>query len=172
MKSNTLDASVVRNMFLAGARNLESKKEWINELNVFPVPDGDTGTNMTATIGEKISLRRVELVTKNDNQTFGVYKHMGGKIATVCVVEGNDAELAKDHFFTESAGLAIIDCMMNLPILFWASEVTGHPFYKRIAMMHADTTMKYFIPLTNLAGISPNPGRPSFLSIENFTRSY
>lgn len=50
MKSNTLDASVVRNMFLAGAKNLESKKEWINELNVFPVPDGDTGTNMTATI--------------------------------------------------------------------------------------------------------------------------
>lgn len=37
-------------MFLAGARNLESKKEWINELNVFPVPDGDTGTNMTLTI--------------------------------------------------------------------------------------------------------------------------
>ena len=50
----------------------------------------------TATIGEKISLRRVELVTKNDNQSFGVYKHMGGKIATVCVVEGDDAELAKD----------------------------------------------------------------------------
>ena len=37
-------------MFLAGARNLEAKKEWINELNVFPVPDGDTGTNMTLTI--------------------------------------------------------------------------------------------------------------------------
>ena len=37
-------------MFLAGAKNLESKKEWINELNVFPVPDGDTGTNMTMTI--------------------------------------------------------------------------------------------------------------------------
>ena len=34
-------------MFLAGAKNLEVKKEWINELNVFPVPDGDTGTNMT-----------------------------------------------------------------------------------------------------------------------------
>lgn len=56
-----------------------------------------------------------------------------------------DEELAKDHFFTESKGLAIVDCMMNLPILFWASEVTGHPFYKRIAMMHADTTIKYFI---------------------------
>ena len=37
-------------MFLAGAKNLENKKEWINELNVFPVPDGDTGTNMTMTI--------------------------------------------------------------------------------------------------------------------------
>jgi len=37
-------------MFLAGAQNLESKKEWINDLNVFPVPDGDTGTNMTLTI--------------------------------------------------------------------------------------------------------------------------
>ena len=37
-------------MFLAGAKNLEVKKEWINELNVFPVPDGDTGTNMTLTI--------------------------------------------------------------------------------------------------------------------------
>lgn len=37
-------------LFLAGAKNLESKKEWINELNVFPVPDGDTGTNMTLTI--------------------------------------------------------------------------------------------------------------------------
>ena len=37
-------------MFLAGAKNLDSKKEWINELNVFPVPDGDTGTNMTMTI--------------------------------------------------------------------------------------------------------------------------
>jgi len=37
-------------MFLAGAKNLESKKEWINELNVFPVPDGDTGTNMTLTV--------------------------------------------------------------------------------------------------------------------------
>ncbi|MCI9664697.1 MAG: DAK2 domain-containing protein [Lachnospiraceae bacterium] len=37
-------------MFLAGAKNLEAKKEWINDLNVFPVPDGDTGTNMTLTI--------------------------------------------------------------------------------------------------------------------------
>ncbi len=48
--SNTLKASDVKKMFLAGASNLNAKKEWINELNVFPVPDGDTGTNMTMTI--------------------------------------------------------------------------------------------------------------------------
>lgn len=50
MSTNTIDASMCARMFLAGAKNLESKKEWINELNVFPVPDGDTGTNMTLTI--------------------------------------------------------------------------------------------------------------------------
>ena len=47
---NKIDASMFQKMFLAGAKNLEAKKEWINELNVFPVPDGDTGTNMTMTI--------------------------------------------------------------------------------------------------------------------------
>lgn len=47
---NTIDAKLLGKMFLAGAKNLEVKKEWINELNVFPVPDGDTGTNMTLTI--------------------------------------------------------------------------------------------------------------------------
>jgi len=47
---NILDASSLKKAFLAGAASLEAKKEWINELNVFPVPDGDTGTNMTMTI--------------------------------------------------------------------------------------------------------------------------
>ena len=50
MASNTIDAGMMAQLFLAGAKNLESNKEWINELNVFPVPDGDTGTNMTLTI--------------------------------------------------------------------------------------------------------------------------
>ena len=50
MSANTIDAGMLARMFLAGAKNLEAKKEWINELNVFPVPDGDTGTNMTMTI--------------------------------------------------------------------------------------------------------------------------
>ncbi len=50
MTVNQIDAKLLRNMFLAGAKSIEAKKEYINELNVFPVPDGDTGTNMTLTI--------------------------------------------------------------------------------------------------------------------------
>ena len=50
MACNKIGAGMIVKMFLAGAQNLEAKKEWINELNVFPVPDGDTGTNMTMTI--------------------------------------------------------------------------------------------------------------------------
>ena len=63
----TIDAQIVAKMFLGGAKNLESKKEWINELNVFPVPDGDTGTNMTLTItaaaGEVGSLKELNMET-------------------------------------------------------------------------------------------------------------
>ena len=50
MDLQQIDAKMLSKMFMAGAKNLENKKEWINELNVFPVPDGDTGTNMTMTI--------------------------------------------------------------------------------------------------------------------------
>ncbi len=50
MEITTINAEALAKGFLAGANNLEAKKEWINELNVFPVPDGDTGTNMSMTI--------------------------------------------------------------------------------------------------------------------------
>ncbi|MCR5367623.1 DAK2 domain-containing protein [Eubacterium sp.] len=50
MSSNTIDAATLKRIFLSGANNLSNNKEYINELNVFPVPDGDTGTNMTLTI--------------------------------------------------------------------------------------------------------------------------
>ena len=50
MQITSINSEMVAKMFLAGAKNLDAKKEWINELNVFPVPDGDTGTNMTMTI--------------------------------------------------------------------------------------------------------------------------
>lgn len=50
----------------------------------------------TATIGEKLSLRRIEVVTKNDDEVFGSYLHMGGKIASLTVVKGANEEVAKD----------------------------------------------------------------------------
>ncbi len=50
MTAKTIDALQVKKCFLAGAATIQAKKEYINELNVFPVPDGDTGTNMTMTI--------------------------------------------------------------------------------------------------------------------------
>ena len=53
--TSTIDAKLLAGMFIAGAANLEANKEWINELNVFPVPDGDTGTNMTLTIKSAVS---------------------------------------------------------------------------------------------------------------------
>ncbi len=63
----TINAQMIAKMFLGGAKNLESRKEWINELNVFPVPDGDTGTNMTLTItaaaGEVSGLSELNMET-------------------------------------------------------------------------------------------------------------
>ena len=50
MATKTINVDMLAKMFLAGAQNIEAKKEYINELNVFPVPDGDTGTNMSLTI--------------------------------------------------------------------------------------------------------------------------
>lgn len=63
-----IDAQVMARMFLAGAKSLEAKKEWINELNVFPVPDGDTGTNMTLTIMSAAS--EVGALTDPDMETL------------------------------------------------------------------------------------------------------
>ena len=62
--------------------------------------EGQTGNDIivaaTATIGEKISLRRLAVVTKADDEVFGVYKHNGGKILVVSVIKGEDATVAKD----------------------------------------------------------------------------
>ena len=67
MAMKTMNAGMLRKMFLAGAANIEAKKEFINELNVFPVPDGDTGTNMSLTImsaaKEVSALEKVEMET-------------------------------------------------------------------------------------------------------------
>ena len=68
MQSNKIDAGTFSKMFLAGARRLESEKDIINELNVFPVPDGDTGTNMSLTIMSAVS--EVESITDMNMATL------------------------------------------------------------------------------------------------------
>lgn len=67
MATNTINTELFAKMFLAGAANLEAKKEFINELNVFPVPDGDTGTNMTLTI--MAAAKEVSALGKSDMMT-------------------------------------------------------------------------------------------------------
>ena len=78
---------------------LGSNVSTVEEANKLEV-NGTSIENMivekTATIGEKLSFRRFELVEKQDNQVFGTYSHMGGKIVTLVVLEGTDAEVAKD----------------------------------------------------------------------------
>lgn len=78
---------------------LGSNVSTVEEANKLEV-NGTSIENMivdkTATIGEKLSFRRFELVEKQDNQVFGTYSHIGGKIVTLAVLEGTDAEVAKD----------------------------------------------------------------------------
>lgn len=71
MSTKTLDAAMISKMFLAGAHNLNATKEWINELNVFPVPDGDTGTNMTMTI---LAAAKEVKTVEDDNDVQAVCK--------------------------------------------------------------------------------------------------
>ena len=66
------------------------------ELNTDEGTLNDTLTNMTATIGEKISFRRFERLTKDDSQNFGSYIHMGGKISVLTLIDGANEEVAKD----------------------------------------------------------------------------
>ena len=78
---------------------LSSNVKTVEEVMKLEV-EGNTIENIiidkTATIGEKLSFRRFELVEKEDNQVFGTYSHMGGKIATLAVLEGTDEKVAKD----------------------------------------------------------------------------
>ena len=77
------------------ASNVSTVEE-ANKLEVNGTSIENIIVDKTATIGEKLSFRRFELVEKQDNQVFGTYSHMGGKIVTLAVLEGTDAEVAKD----------------------------------------------------------------------------
>ena len=73
-----------------------STLEEANELKIDDETVANTIISLTAKIGEKISFRRFEVVEKTDDQVFGIYSHMGGKITTLVVLEGANSEVAKD----------------------------------------------------------------------------
>ncbi len=90
---------------LEGALNIKVGKETVNDLIV----------NATAKIGEKISLRRFEKVTKTKNDVFGTYLHMGGKIASLTVVEGSDEAVAKDVAMQAAAMRPLYTTIESVP---------------------------------------------------------
>ena len=77
------------------SNNVNTTEEVLN-LSVEGSTINDLIVNETATIGEKLSFRRFEVLTKNDDEVFGSYLHMGGKIASLVVLKGNDESVAKD----------------------------------------------------------------------------
>ena len=87
---------LVNNIATAILGSNVSTVEEANKLEVNGTSIENMIVDKTATIGEKLSFRRFELVEKQDNQVFGTYSHMGGKIVTLAVLEGSDAEVAKD----------------------------------------------------------------------------
>ena len=87
MATKTINVELFTKMFLAGAANLEAKKEIINELNVFPVPDGDTGTNMTLTImsaaKEVSSLESADMLTVSKAISYGSLRGARGNSGVI-----------------------------------------------------------------------------------------
>lgn len=90
-------------------------------LNVDGSSINDLIINTTATIGEKLSLRRIEVVNKNDDEVFGSYLHMGGKIASLIVLKGNNESVAKDVAMQSAAMKPEYVCREDVP-----SEKTEH----------------------------------------------
>ena len=105
--NNIIDANTLEKMFLAGTKYLENKKDWINELNVFPVPDGDTGTNMMMTLMSAVN----ELKQLNENARLS---DIGSKISsgTLRGARGNSGVIMSQlcrGFANGIADLEIID---------------------------------------------------------------
>lgn len=85
------------------------------ELDVEGTTIKDLIINITAKIGEKISLRRFELVEKSDSEVFGSYIHMGGKISSLVVLKGNNAEVAKDVAMQAAAMRPLYTTVASVP---------------------------------------------------------
>ena len=87
-----LVATILKAIISSDAKTVEE----LNEVEVDGTKVGDLVVSKTATIGEKLSIRRFKKVTKTDSQNFGEYIHMGGRIAVLTLLDGANAEVAKD----------------------------------------------------------------------------
>lgn len=125
MEINSINAVVLAKMFLNGAKNLESKKEWINELNVFPVPDGDTGTNMTMTIMS--AAKEVSALDKPDMPSIAKAISSG----SLRGARGNSGVILSQLFrgFTKVIGK---ETQITVPILSAAIQKAVETAYKAV----------------------------------------
>ena len=126
MALNTIDAKMLSRMFLAGAKNLESKKEWINELNVFPVPDGDTGTNMTMTI---MSAAKEVQALGEEPDIAGLCKAISG--GSLRGARGNSGVILSQLFRGFTKGIKEQD-VITIPVLADAFEKAVETAYKAV----------------------------------------
>ena len=128
MSLQTIDAKMLSKMFLAGAKNLENKKEWINELNVFPVPDGDTGTNMTMTI--MAAAREVAgLVEKGDEDMESICKAISS--GSLRGARGNSGVILSQLFRGLTKGIKE-ETEISVPIFAAAFEKAVETAYKAV----------------------------------------
>ena len=126
MAVSVIDAKMLAKMFLAGAKNLEAKKEWINELNVFPVPDGDTGTNMTMTIMSAAK----EVAGLGENVEFGpLCKAISS--GSLRGARGNSGVILSQLFRGFTKGIADVD-QVTVTVLADAMERAVETAYKAV----------------------------------------
>jgi len=124
----SIDAKMLAKMFLAGAQNLENKKEWINELNVFPVPDGDTGTNMTMTI-MSAAKEVANLEAMGDLEMASLCKAISS--GSLRGARGNSGVILSQLFRGFTKGIAEKETI-TVPVLAKATEKAVETAYKAV----------------------------------------
>lgn len=128
MAVKSIDAKMLAKMFLAGAQNLENKKEWINELNVFPVPDGDTGTNMTMTI-MSAAKEVANLEAMGDLEMASLCKAISS--GSLRGARGNSGVILSQLFRGFTKGIAEVN-EITVPVLAKATEKAVETAYKAV----------------------------------------
>ncbi len=141
-----IDAKLLSKMFLAGAKNLENKKEWINELNVFPVPDGDTGTNMTMTIMS--AAREVSALGENAGMEAICKAISGGSLRGA---RGNSGVILSQLFrgFTKAVSA---EAKLDVSILSTACEKAVETAYKAVMKPKEGTILTVAKGIADKAG--------------------